>query len=265
MRERCTGLVATIAASVTIACGDAAVENPTAPPSAATPASPVANQFPTASEILASGANASAIGIQITVTPYFENEYRTYGVTAGIHFQSANEVSASINGWLINERGTRVNEGSAGFTFTRFGIPVAQGDTTIDVRISTNNITCGLTGKSTYKGTATTRAIGMIALFSQSIDLTSGDDFPQPACPPAPPPDECDTPVARVIGGFTGVKAAAPTSCDDAPAPPPGGGAEMIEVCYTVWLEYWIYDFMTNTFRLISSWPIGTTCHLVMA
>ena len=88
MRARSLSLVATIATSVTIACSDAAVEHPTAPTIAATPASPVANQFPSESEILAAGWTSSMLGIQITISPYFEADYRTFVVPGVIRFQA---------------------------------------------------------------------------------------------------------------------------------------------------------------------------------
>ena len=261
MRERSLSLVATIATSVTIACSDAAVENPTAPTIAATPASPVANYFPTAGEILATGWTPSALGIQITISPFFEAGYSAFVVRGTVRFQAANEVSASIYGWLINRNGAKVNEGSAGFSMTRFGIPVAQGDTTLTVRISTNNITCGLTGKSSYRGVASTKAVGVIVLFSMSLDMTYGPDMLQPECPPPPPPpDECDGPATRVIGAVTGILASTAGDCEDAPAPP-GGGSDPIEVCYTVWREYWFYDYLTGRTYFLGRWPIGTVCY----
>jgi len=261
MRERSLSLVATIATCVTIACSDAAVENVTAPPLSATPASPVADQYPTVSQILESGASASVLGIQISVSPFFEAGNKTFVVPATITFQAANEVSASVSGWLINQIGQKVNEGSAGFSLTRFGIPVPEGDTILTVRTSTNNTVCGLTGKSSYKGSANIRAVGVVPLYTSSIETTSGPDVLQPACPPPPkPPDECGGPATRVVGGAAAIHASVVTNCDEIPIAPSGGDGPT-EVCYIVWRELWTYDFATRRYTLVGSWPIGVQCY----
>jgi len=263
MRERSVGLVATIATSLTIACSDAAVENFTAPPIAATPASPVTNEFPTVEELLASGASASALGLQITVSPYFVPDYRTFVVDGTIRFQASNEVSATVSGWLINQNGQKINEGSAGFGMTRFGLPVPYGDSTVQIRIVSNNITCGLTGKSSYKGFANVRAVGVVPLFTFTIEPTNGRDVLQPVCPPPPPPppDECDGPANRVIGGASGILASVSGDCDDAPSAP--SGSDPVEVCYIVWRQLWTYDLITKQLKLVAQWPIGVQCYQV--
>ena len=262
MRERSLSMVATIATSLTIACSDAAVKSPTAPPIAATPASAVANDFPTMTEIFASGAIAGALGIQITVSPHFEADYKTFVVPATIRFQAANEVSGVVTGWLINQFGTKINEGSSGFAYTRFGLPVAQGDTAVTVRISTNNITCGLIGKSSYRGSAFVKAANLITVWSQTIETTHGPDVVQPGCPPPPPPppDECGGPATRVVAGATAFLGSVVTNCEEIPVAPTGGGGP-VEVCYIVWRELWIYDYTTRRYTLVASWPIGVQCY----
>ena len=37
----------------------------------------------------------------------------------------------------------------------------------------------------------------------------------------------------------------------------------MVEVCATVWREYWVYDYATKRSRLIASIPIGVECYYV--
>jgi hypothetical protein len=167
-----------------------------------------------------------------------------------------------VSGWLINQFGTKINEGSTGFAYTRFGLPVAQGDTAVTVRISTNNITCGLIGKSSYRGTAYVRAANMVTLWSQTIETTHGPDVVQPGCPPPPPPppDECDEPATRVTGGATAIHASIQTNCEEIPLAPSGGDGST-EVCYIVWRELWIYDWTTGQYTLVGSWPIGVQCY----
>lgn len=259
MRERSLSLVATIATSVTIACSDAAVEQVTAPTIAATPASPVANTFPSLIDILLSGASSATLGIQISVTPYFEADFKTFVVHGKIRFQTANEVTAIVSGWLLNQNGMKVNEGSAGVSYLRFGLPVAQGDTTVTVRISTNNVTCGLIGKSSYRGSAAVKAANAITLWAKALEPTNGPDALQPPCTPRPP-DECGGPATRVVGSATAIHASVVTTCEEVPIAPSGGDGPT-EVCYIVWRELWTYDWVTRQYTLVGSWPIGVQCY----
>lgn len=260
MRDRYLSLVATIATSALIACGDAAVEDLTAPPLAATPAAPVTDdEWP--SELDFEGI-PSAIGIQITVSPGFEDGNKTFVVDARVRFQWANEVSANVRASLINKEGNTINQGVAGMTYRRIALPVPQGDSTFTVRISTNNITCGLIGKSSYSGRAATRAIDLnlvqLVLWEQEINETSGPDVLQPACPP--PPGCEPSPGNRVIAGTSGILASENEDC--APAPPNGGGDDDFEFCYTVWRELWVWDYFSGSFNLQAEWIIGTFCFL---
>ncbi len=261
MRDRYLSLVATIATSALIACGDAAVEYVTAPPLAATPAAPVTDEWP--SELEFEGI-PSAIGIQITVSPRFEDGNKTFVVDARVRFQWANEVSASVGTSVIDKDGATINNGAAGMTYRRLALPVPQGDSTFTVRISTNNITCGLIGKSSYSGRATTRAIDLnlvqLVLWEQEINETTGPDVLQPACPPRP---GCEpTTASRVIAGTSGVLASENEDC--APAPPSGGLGDVdFVVCYTVWRELWVWDFYARSFGLVAEWIIGTWCYVL--
>jgi len=236
MRDRYRSLVATIATSALIACGDAAVGDVTAPPLAATPAAPVANEWPSVDDYTDSDI-PSTIGLTIHVDPRFEDDFRTFTVVATVHFEWVNEVSASVSASLINKNGTTVNQGSAGMQYSRLALPVPEGDTTFTVRISTNNITCGLVGKSSVSGNAAQKAIDVrlvqVVLFSQVILPTNGPDVLQPACPDP-----------------------------DAPAPPSGGGGDDFETCYTVWRELWSWDYLTRQFTLINEWVIGSFCYV---
>lgn len=260
MRDRHVVLVATIATGAIFACSDAAVEEVTAPHLAATPATPVANSWPWVEQYAAAGI-PSAIGLQITTSPRFEYDYQWFVVDGRVQFQWANEVSASVKAWLINKAGVTVNSGSAGAAYRRLALPVPSGDTTFTVRISTNGVTCGLTGKNSYEGRARQNALNItlieVVLFHSEILTTNGQDVSQPACPP---PDECQGPATRVIGGATGILASVASDCEDAPAPP-GGGSDPIEVCYTVWREYWYYDYLTRRTYLVGRWPVGTVCY----
>ena len=230
MHDRYRSLVATIATSALIACGDAAVGDVTAPPLAATPAAPVANEWPSVDEY-AEYDIPSTIGLVIHVDPRFEDDYRTFAVVAKVSFEWVNEVSANITASLINKNGTTINQGSAGMKYTRLSLPVPQGDTTFTVRISTNNITCGLVGKSTVSGYAAQNAIDFrlvqVVLYSQTISPTNGPDVLQPACPD-----------------------------------PGGGGDDDNEVCYTVWRELWSWDYITRSFTLLDEWVVGSFCYV---
>ena len=265
MRDRYLKLVATIATSVTIACGDAAVEEVTAPPLAATPASPVANQYPTVEEL--SPYAQSGPFIRITGTSFFEAGYQTFLVVAEIALHFVNEASATVNASLINKNGQTVNTSSAGFAYSRFALPVVDADTTITLRVSTNNTTCGLVGKGSYSGAAALKAVNqvflVVQLWGMRIETTHLGDVPQPACPPPPPPPpDCDGPATRVVANTTGILASESEDCDEAP-PAPGGGGAQVYVCFTVWREYWTYDLVTGRYTLVAVWPIGVTCQLV--
>jgi hypothetical protein len=234
MRDRYRSLVATIATSALIACGDAAVGDVTAPPLAATPATPVANEWPSVDDYTENDI-PSTIGLTIHIDPRFEDDYRTFAVVATVHFEWVNEVSASVSASLINQDGKTINQSSAGMQYTRLALPVAQGDTTLAVRISTNNITCGLVGKSTVSGSAAQKAIDFrlvqVVLFSQTISPTNGPDVLQPACV-------------------------------DVTVPPGGGGGDDYEVCYTVWRELWSWDYFSGSFTLENEWVIGSFCYV---
>jgi hypothetical protein len=253
-------MVVTIATSATIACGDEAVDSVTAPRPAAMPAAPATNQWPYYWEFSGTPSIAS---IQISSNAYFDADYLTLVATARVSFTWSNDVSAKLEAWLLNQQGQTVNRSSAGMTFSRFALPVASGDSTLVVRVSTNNIKCGLVGKHSYEGRASQIAIDarliQITLFTQGIQTTNGADVQQPACPP---PTGCEQqPVSRVIGGSTGILAST-TNCDDAPAPPDGGGEEFM-VCFIVWREWWVWD-SNSGYHLIATWPIGVTCYTVM-
>jgi hypothetical protein len=261
MRDRYLIVVATIVASAITACSDAAVDQVTAPPSAATPVQPVAATWPTEDEVGESEITG-AIGIQIEVKPYFSADTLTFIVEARVRFQWANDVSATVWASVINKNGTVINSSEAGMAYQRFAVPVASGDTTFVLKVSTNGITCGLTGKSAYAGHASVKAIDsrlvVITLWQQDIQKTNGSDVQQAACPGES--DAC--PVSRVIGGTS---AALPSTgdCDDDAAPaPPEGGSEPVEVCYVIWRELWIIDLATRRQTLIYSYPIGYFCYL---
>jgi hypothetical protein len=258
-------MVATIATGAMLACGDAAVGDVTAPPLAATPAPPVADTWPTVDEITDAGI-PNAIGIQISLNPRFEDNYNSFVLDARVQFQWANEVSASAKAWVINRGGTTINSGSTGMSYKRLAIPVASGDTTFTIRVSTNGFTCDLTGKSSAEGSARVNALDVklvqILLWEQVAPTTTGPDVLQPTCETEDPPD-CDVPASRVVAGATGLLASESTDCEDAPAPPTGGDVTTVEVCYTVWREYWIYDYDTQRSYLVGVFPIGTYCETV--
>lgn len=263
MRDRYLIVVATIAASAITACSDAAVDQVTAPSSAATPVQPVANTWPTEEEY-EENEIPSAIGLQIGVNPYFSADTLSFVVEARVTFQWANDVSAHIWASVINKNGSVINSSEAGMAYQRLALPVLSGDTTFVVRVSTNGIKCGLTGKSTYEGRASAKAIDsrivVITLWQQDILKTSGPDVQQAACPEEP----ATCPVTRLIGG--GATALPSTDgCDDdeaAPAPP-NGSLDPVEVCYFVWRELWILDFITGRFSLVYSYLIGYFCYLL--
>jgi hypothetical protein len=253
-------LAVAIAAGVISACSDAAVNEVTAPQIAATPATPVAEQFPLITEW--SSAIPSAIGIQIFVSPRFEDNYQTFVVDANVRFQWANDVSASVDAWLLNKNGQTVNRGSAGMTWKRLALPVSAGDTTFTVRISTNNTTCGLVGKSSYSGTAAQVALDFrlmqITLYYQSLSLTTGPDVTQPPCPPS----GCSLePVTRIAGGATSALAAATEACPGSYPIPPDGGTEDYWVCVTVWRQLFVWDYYAQMFSLSAEWLVGYFCY----
>jgi len=261
MRNRCFRMVGTIATSATIACGDAAVDNVSAPGSAAIPSTPVANQWPYEWEYFYGGI-PSTIGIQISGTSTFVDGNRTFVVRARVSFQWVNDVSARIDAWLLNKNGQTVNSGSAEMSYQRLALPVPQGDTTFTVRISTNNITCGLVGKASYEGSAAAVALDaklvQIVLYKQSVGKTTLADVLQPECPP---PSSCDEPVTRVIAGAPGILASEGEDCDDAPAPPDGGDEEFM-VCFTVWREVWFWDYLSGTYQMSMTWIIAMYCYV---
>ena len=269
MHNRLPSVVATIVAGVTLACSDAAVDHVTAPPLAATPAQPVANMYPGTWEYTAAGIPA-AIGMNIKTTPAWEDEYRTFTVWADDKFEWANLVTADVNTSLTDKTGRTVNSGSAGVTYTRFLLPVVRGDTTFVVRISTHGERCGLMGKHTYRGASRQMAVNLsfvqLSIWGHDVHPTTGMDILQPICPPPPPPpppppSDCDEPASRIISGGPSLSG---TDDDCAPAAPNGGsGGNQIEVCYTIWREYWIYDYATRRTYLVARYPIGTECYVV--
>lgn len=265
MHYRYLSVVATIAAGLMIACSDAAVDNVTAPRPTVTPAAPVADQWPTEEELAASGI-PSGIGISITSDAHFEDDYYAFTARAEIHFEWVNEASARLYAALINKGGTVVNSSTANFSYKRVAVPVSSRDTTLRVKLSTNNTTCGLTGKHSYSGRGALKALDAslitISLYEKEIGETNGPDVEQPPCPPEP--SDCEEPVQRVIAGMTGILASESADCDDAPAPPGGGGDDdPIEVCYMLWREIWLYDWVTNTRWLIAVYPLGVYCFFV--
>ena len=217
--------------------------------------------WPTEAEYEALEASGAAIGMQIDLKPYFSADTLTFVVEAQVHFQWANDVSATVWASVINRNGTVINSSEAGMAYQRFGMPVASGDTTFVVRVSTGNIKCGLTGKSAYAGHAYTKAIDakflVFNLWEQQIGKTNGPDVVLPDCPTEP--ESCG-PVSRVIGN---TPAALPSTsdCDDGDAPaPPNGSSEPVEVCYVIWREVWIIDLTTYQRKLIFAYPVGYYC-----
>jgi hypothetical protein len=259
MRDRYLTVVATIAAGVFTACSDAAVDQVTAPPSAATPVHPVTALWPSEEEYEANEI-PSAIGIQIGTTSYFSADTLSFVVEARIRFQWANDVSATVWASVINKSGTVVNASEASMSYQRFAVPVASGDTTFIVRVATFGLKCGLVGKSAYAGHAIAKAVDarvvVINLWEQHIGRTNSADVVLPACPEDV--DPCQ-PVSRVIGGTS---AALPSTngCDDPAPAPPNGGSEPVEVCYFIWREFWVYDPSTGRRTFLFSIPIGYFC-----
>ena len=262
MRDRCFRMVVTIATSATIACGDAADDPVTAPNLAAKPATPVAEQFPLESEVIASGIPTNAASLQIDANSGFENNNHDFSVTAHVSFWWSNEVTAMVDAWLLNKSGQTVNSGKKGLTYTRLGLPVAQGDTTLTVRISTNNTTCGLIGKGSYNGSAVFMALDtkllQFKLSGQTIHTTTIEDVLQPACSP---PAGCElTPVNRLTSSNPTLLVPSLSDCLP-PDYPPVDGNEEFEVCFAVWRELWIYDVISQFSTLMATWFIGTICY----
>jgi hypothetical protein len=260
-------MVATIATSVTLACGDARLDDVTAPSPAAMPVTPVANEWPTEEEIAAAGV-PSAIGMKIDLTPWFATDNLYFIVDAKISFSWANYVSATIKASLINASGQQINSGQTALSWYRMVVPVPSGDTTLTVRIATNNTTCGLTGRSSSAGKAAQRALSaglfIVDIYEHSIGETSGPDVLQPKCPP----DDCDnTASSRVISGTSGVLRSESDGCPDAPAPPISGGGdddpEPTLVCFNVWREFWSVNLLTHQYSLTGQVFIGTFCYYV--
>jgi hypothetical protein len=269
MDRRYFSVVATIATSVTLACGDARLDDVTAPPPAAMPVTPVANEWPSEEEIAAAGI-PSAIGMRVDLTPWFATDNLYFIVDAKVSFTWANYVSATIKASLINASGQQVNSGQAALSWYRMVVPVPSGDTTFTVRIATNNTTCGLTGKSTGSGKAAQRALAAglftVDIYEHSVGETSGPDVLQPTCPP----DDCDgTASSRVIRGTSDVLRSESDDCDDDAPAPPGGGGDPEEgpdptlVCFDLWREFWVYDFGTRQSTLIGQAYMGTFCYYV--
>ena len=269
MHRRYFSVVATIATSVTLACGDARLDDVTAPPPAAMPVTPVANEWPTEEEI-AAAAIPSTIGMTVALSPWFATDNLYFIVDAKVSFNWANYVSATIKASLINASGQQVNSGQAAMSWYRMVVPVPSGDTTFTVRIATNNTTCGLTGKSSGSGRAAQRALAAglftVDIYEHTVGETSGPDVLQPKCPP---PDDCDaTTSSRVASGTSGVLRSESDDCDeDAPAPPIGGGEpeeqEPTLVCFTLWREFWYYNFLTRQSSLVGVAYLGTFCYYV--
>ena len=127
MRERSLSLVATIATSVTIACSDAAVEKSHGTNTCGDAGFPGRES---ASQLRTKSGDADGLPARSAYRSRFHRASRpdTRHLSSG----RTSPVSGSkrsvrrINGWLINKNGATINEGSAGFTPTRFGIPVAR-------------------------------------------------------------------------------------------------------------------------------------------
>ena len=259
MRDRWFRMVMTIATSATIACGDEAVDAVTAPEPAAMPATPATNQWPYLEEYNGFTATSS---IRISSDAWFEADNLTFTAEARVSFTWANDVSAKLDAWLLNNQGQTINRSSASMSFQRMALPVPSGDSTVVVRVSTNNTKCGLVGKHSYEGRAAQVAIDarlvQIILFSQGIGTTNGGDVLQPACPP---PSGCEQqPVSRVVGGTSGILAS-PLSCDY-PFLPPIEGTEEFEVCVRIWRELWIWDYYSRVYFLNAEWIIGAICYI---
>lgn len=265
MRNRYAPMVVAIATGLTMACSDAAVEAVTAPKLAATPATPVANRWPSVVQYAQAGI-PGAIGMQIAANPRFEDNYNTYVVTVNVSFQLANDVSVKVDAWVQNTSGQVINRTVGGLAWSRMFLPVWQGDTTFTLRVPTHGTTCGLVGKATYEGRAAQVAIDVrlvqINLYTHQINATSAPDVSQPACPPpGPPPPGCDEPASRVISS-TGGPATSEGDCDNAPLPPGGGGPnDPVEVCVAVWRQLWIYDPARGTVQMVTQWLLGVVCY----
>ena len=263
MRDRCFRMVVTIATSATIACGDAADDPVTAPILAAKPATPVAQQYPFEWEVAANGIPTNATSIEITANSGFQNNNQDFFVTAHVAFRWANEVSAMVDAWLLNKNGQSVNSGKKGLSYSRLGLPVPQGDTTLTVTVSTNYVTCGLIGKGSYSGSAEFFALNssllQMKLSGQTIHTTTTADVLQPACPPT---DGCEqAPLTRVTSSTPSLLAPSVSDCLPSGFPPVDGNEEF-EVCFTMWREMWIYDLFSQISTLLAAWIIGTICYV---
>jgi hypothetical protein len=253
-------MVIAFATSVTIACRDAAVESITAPKLTATPATPVANQWPTEEEYANAGIPGT-VGLTMRGSSHFESDYKTFVASLAIQFTWSNNVSANLNAWVQNAQGQTINSASKGMTWRRFALPVARGDTTFSVQVSTNHITCGLLGKASYSGSAAHTLLA-VEPHSTSQQPTNIPDVPQPECPPDEPDPGCEPHDYRVMDAGDAIASNGDSCEDPAPAPPGGGSVEEVEVCVAVWRELWVF-MPPNTFRLMDRWFIGTICYMV--
>lgn len=263
MRDRYTRMFIAIATGALFACSDAAVEDVTAPPLAATPVPPVAAEaWPPTHEFTLYGI-PSSIGIRMQSSAAFEDGWSRFVARVAVQFEWANEVSANLRAWLIDKNGATINSGSAGVTYKRLALPVPSGDTTFTVAISTNGRTCGLTGKHEYSGDARQNSLNFMlqltVLYQQTVSPTTGADVSQPECTSTPPAG-CAGPATRVISGTTAMPSIVWNGCSETPLAPTGDEAPY-EVCYTVWREFYYYDYYTKKTYFLGRMPIGTVCY----
>jgi len=122
---------------------------------------------------------------------------------------------------------------------------------------------CGASSTSTANSEAEIRMMvsGFAwASFGKKYASDDGNGYMNP-CPP--PPENCylTNIVTEAIG--SGVLASY-DECQggEAPTPPTGGmGEDGIEVCYTVWREYWELDLSDGSWEFLYEEPIGTVCY----
>lgn len=232
---------------------------------------PVLNTYPDSAEYYASGVPTSG-DLVLTVSGSFSNDWSDFRARGSIHVTWANFVTGVVKAELVKAlEGGRFDYRERAFTWERLMIPVAQGDTVIDVTISTGVRRCGLIGKSDISGSASARILTGSSLISvwtlQKSDY--GADVSTPPCSCELEPDQrvrAPESTLRVGSPLAAEHTSANYSyCDggDAPSPPQGYmGEDGQVVCYSVWyveIEYnpWTYEIVGYSEPLL-----GQRCYL---
>ena len=183
----------------------------------------VEGQYPETDEYLAAGGSLTGSVAAADPTGSFNAGVSSWSSSGTVRFQYVNQADAALNTSIISSDGATVNSGGQTYSYGSTIPMLSMVTQTLNSTISTNNNTCGITGKARLIATASLRLIqnptNITLVWSGNLDR-SAPDVTLPLCIEENEEETNSGTVYMCGGEFVDD----PSSCESEPGSGGGGG-----------------------------------------